>query len=371
MSNIKKVPFFDYPRLYLDDREHFLEIFDSVASNGAFIMQKDLSDFESSLSNYVSSKYAVGVANATDGLEIAWMSIGLNPGDEVICSSHTMLATASSIKAAGGTPIPVDIGYDGLICPQSIERAITKRTVGIMPTQLNGRTCNMDPILDLASTNNLHIVEDAAQALGSKFKNKYAGTFGNVSAFSFYPAKVLGCFGDAGGVVTDDPVLYDKVYQLHDHGRDVNGDVKSWGRNSRLDNLQAAYLNYKLKDYSAVIARRRFVADLYDGRLKNLHSVSLPPSPNSNPDHFDVYQNYEITADNRDELKHFLASKGIGTLIQWGGKGVHQWKYLGFSEILPATERFFEKCIMLPMNVFISDSDAHYVCDQVLDFYGC
>lgn len=366
---MKKIPFFDYPRLYLDRRQEFLDIFDQVASRGAFIMQKDMQDFELSLASFTSSDYAVGVGNATDGLEIAWMAIGLKPGDEVICSSHTMLATASSIRIAGGTPVPVDIGHDGLIDPEAVSDAINSRTVGLMPTQLNGRTCNMDILMDLASRAKLYVVEDAAQALGSRFKGKHAGTFGNASAISFFPAKLLGCFGDAGAVLTNSSSLFDKIYQLHDHGRDRDGEVISWGRNSRLDNLQAAFLNYLLTDYSTVIERRRVIASLYHSRLSPLDELQLPPAPNSDLNHFDVYQNYEMQADKRDLLKIHLANNGIGTLIQWGGKGVHQWERLGFSTILPNTEQFFERCIMLPMNIFLADDDISYICDSIYSFY--
>lgn len=353
----------------MDDREDLLKIIDDVGSRGAFIMQKDLRDFEVALALYTGSRYAVGVANATDGLELAWMAIGLRPGDEVICCSHTMLATAASIKTAGGTPIPVELGEDNLIDPSAVESAINPRTVGVMPTQLNGRTCDMDKIMTIANKNQLFVVEDAAQALGSRFKGKHAGTFGQAAAISFFPAKVLGCLGDGGGVITNDAGIFDKVYQLHDHGRDLDGVVKSWGRNSRLDNLQAAILNHRLNAYDKVIERRRHIAGLYQERLGVLDELQLPPGPNANPDHFDIYQNYELQADQRDELKEHLRLNGIGTLIQWGGKAVHQWERLGFNVSLPKVEKFFERCIMLPMNMFISDDDVHYVCDQVINFY--
>jgi len=366
---MRSVPFFDYPRAYLDEHKDLIEIFKDVGSRGAFIMQQDLIDLESKISSYVGSGYAVGVANATDGLELALMAIGINPGDEVICCSHTMLATASSIKTAGGVPVPVEIGEDFLIDPSSIETAITPRTVGIMPTQLNGRTCNMDLIMDIANKNHLFVVEDSAQALGSRFKDKYAGTFGKAGVFSFFPAKVLGCLGDGGVVVTSDSYLFDKVYQLHDHGRNIKGEVQSWGRNSRLDNLQAAILNYRLESYQKTIDRRRFIANIYDEQLRNLEELQLPPGPNSDADHFDVYQNYELQADNRDELKKFLESKGIGTLIQWGGKAVHQWENLGFKAQLPKVELFFRRCIMLPMNMFIDDEDVIYICKKIKEFY--
>ena len=162
---------------------------------------------------------------------------------------------------------------------------------------------------------------------------------------------------------------YHKIYQIHDHGRDVDGEVKRWGRNSRLDNLQAAILNYKLHNYPKVIERRRELAKIYQDRLEGFEELRLPPGPSSDSNHFDVYQNYELQADNRDDLKSFLYENGVGTLIQWGGQAVHQFKQLGFDITLPKTEKFFERCIMLPMNVFISNEDIHYICDQINTFY--
>jgi len=364
-----QVPFFEYPRLWSDDRVDFLSIIDNVSSSGGFILQKAVSDFELELANFTGANYAVGVGNATDGMEIFLEAIGINPGDEVIISSHTMLATASAITVAGGVPIPVDIGYDNLISIEAIESAITSNTVGIMPTQLNGRVCNMDAILAIAKKYGLFIVEDAAQALGAKYKGKHAGTFGLASDISFFPAKVLGCLGDAGAVIVNDKELYHQVFQLHDHGRDVDGEVKRWGRNSRLDNIQSAILSFKLKTYDDVISRRREVAKMYQERLGFLEELQLPNAPSTKSDNFDVFQNYELTADRRDELKIYLSEKNIGTLIQWGGKAVHQFTQLGFNQVLPSAERFFERCIMFPMNIFISDNDIEYICETVSKFY--
>ena len=366
---MKNIPFFPYPKIYSTEKENLLKIFDEVGNRGAFIMQSDVKDFESSLSEFTSAKYAIGVANGTDGLELAWMSIGLRAGDEVIICSHTMLATASAIKLAGGTPVPVELGEDGLIDPDAVEDAINPRTVGIMPTDLNGRTCEMDRIMAIANRYRLFVVEDAAQALGSRFKGQHAGTFGHAGSISFFPAKVLGCLGDGGAVVTNDSGIFDRVYQLHDHGRDPEGEVKSWGRNSRLDNLQAAILNHRLKSYASVIERRRAIAKMYQNRLENLEELQLPPAPDADPNHFDIYQNYELQANQRDALKEYLSLKGVGTLIQWGGKAVHQFERLGFNVKLPKTEKFFQRCIMLPMNVFLSDTEIEYICDQVWDFY--
>ena len=369
MKNSKIIPFFDYPQVYLRDKENLLEIFNDVCSRGAFILQKDKTDFEKKLSKYVKSKYSVGVGNATDGLEICCLAMKLKSGDEIICSSHTMIATASAIKFAGGVPVPVDIGVDGLIDPESIVENITANTVGIMPTQLNGRTCDMDKIISICKKYNLFLIEDAAQSLGSKFKGQNAGTFGSAGVISFFPAKVLGSLGDAGGIITSDYNLFDKFYQLHDHGRNIEGDLKSWGKNSRLDNLQAAFLNHNLNTHDIVISRRREIARIYNNRLSSLEELTLPPGPDVDENHFDIYQNYEIQAKKRNELKDFLHINGVGTLIQWGGKGVHQWNELNFNLSLPKVESFFKNCIMLPMNYFISDDDVHYICDRVIEFY--
>jgi dTDP-4-amino-4,6-dideoxygalactose transaminase len=366
----KNVPFFEYPRLWSDDRNDLMKIIDEVSSTGGFILQQAVFDFEKELAEYAGTNYSIGVGNATDGMEIFLEAIGINPGDEIIISSHTMLATASAIKFAGGIPVPVDIkNDDNLISISAIEEAITENTVGIMPTQLNGRICDMDPIKDIADKKGLFIVEDAAQALGSRYKGQHAGTFGLASDISFFPAKVLGCLGDAGGILVNDKSLYHTMYQIHDHGRDIDGEVKRWGRNSRLDNIQAAILSFKLKSYEKVIKRRREVAKIYQNRLEHLNELQLPAGPVENGDNFDTYQNYELQADNRDKLQAYLKENGVGTLIQWGGLAIHQFRNLGFHQECPNTEKFFNRCIMLPMNIFISDDDVNYVCDKIEDFY--
>jgi dTDP-4-amino-4,6-dideoxygalactose transaminase len=364
------IPFFNYPRAYLDDQDDLLRIFKDVGSRGAFILQRDLKDFEDALSAFTGAGYAMGVGNATDGLELALLTMGLKKGDEVICSSHTMIATAAAIKIAGANPILVDIRSDGLIDPDAVEDAISSRTVGVLPTHLNGRTCEMDRLMSIANRNSLFVIEDAAQALGSRYKGRHAGTFGSAGAISFYPAKVLGCLGDGGAVICNDSLIYDRLYQWHDHGRDQSGEVRSWGRNSRLDNLQAAILNFRLSSYKNIIERRRAIAAIYQDQLSSLEGLMLPPKPEIGADNFDIYQNYEIQADRRDELREYLKQKQIGTLIQWGGKAVHQWENLGFKVKLPVTEEYFRRCLMLPMNVFLSNDEIYQVCSTIKTFYG-
>lgn len=370
LAKTRTVPFFHYPGVFLRDEERVLEIMQDVGRRGAFILQSDLLQFEQNLARFVSAAHALGVGNATDGLMIALRAAGIQPEDEVIFCSHTMIATAAAIHFVGATPIPVDCGPDHLVDPAAVQTAVTPRTRAILPTQLNGRTCNMDALQAIADRHNLLIVEDAAQALGSKFKNRCAGTFGIASAISFYPAKVLGCFGDGGVVLTDDDGVYQRMAQLRDHGRNGEGEIVSWGLNSRLDNLQAAILDFQLKKFDRVIARRREIARIYTERLADVAGMVLPPAPDSHPDHFDIYQNYEIEAENRDQLKQHLKEHGVGTLIQWSGQPVHQLRTLGFTQSLPYTDRLFTRLLMLPINMSLTDDDVHYVCDHVRAFYG-
>ena len=366
----RTVPFFNYPFHFACNEDKYIEILRDVGRRGAFILQRDLEEFEQSLARYLGVKYALGVANGTDGLILALRAAGVGQGDEVIFCSHTYVATAASIHFVNATPVPVELQSDHMIDPESVEDAITSRTKAIMPTQLNGRTCNMVALQAIADRHGLLIIEDAAQALGSKFDGQCAGTFGIAAATSFYPAKLLGCFGDGGAVFTNDDGVYERLYQLRDHGRDHHGELRSWGINSRLDNLQAAILAEKMKTYDQEIARRRQIAGMYQERLGDISFLQLPPAPDADDRHFDVYQNYELQAERRDELQAYLKSRGVGTLVQFGGKAVHQYEPLGFACKLPATEKFYARCLMLPMNTSLTDEDVDYVCKAVRDFYN-
>jgi dTDP-4-amino-4,6-dideoxygalactose transaminase len=363
------IPFFNYRGAFSSREEEFIEIIRDVLRRGAFIQQRDLAEFEDALARYLGVAHALGVGNATDGLVFCFRAAGIGPGDEVIFPSHTMVASPASVAHVGATPVPVDIGPDHLIDPRAIEASITDRTRAIMPVQLNGRTCDMKAIERIARDNNLIIIEDAAQALGSKFDGRFAGTFGVAAAFSFYPAKILGCFGDGGAVVTNDSGIARKITLLRDHGRNESGDVEMWGFNSRLDNMQAAILHAQFRDYDEIINRRRSIAALYDSLLSDLTELVLPPPPDADAMHFDVYQNYEIEADRRDDLRNYLSERGIGTILQWGGTPVHRFKGLGFNVSLPATERFFERCLMLPMNMMVTDDEIRYIAATIRAFY--
>jgi len=368
MQEHRNVPFFDYPEVFTSDEDALLSIVRDVGRRGAYIMQRDLEAFECQLAEYVGAKYVIGLANATDALHFAVRAAQIGPGDEVIFCSHTMVATPAAVHFAGATPVPVECGADHLINAEAVAEAVTRRTKAIMPTQLNGRTADMDALQTIAEQHGLLIIEDSAQALGSQFKGRCAGTFGLAGCISFYPAKTLGCLGDGGCLITNDSKVREQVLLMRDHGRTSNGDVVMWGLNSRLDNLQAAILTHKLRSYSKDIARRREIAAMYHEMLSNLPSLVLPPAPDSDLDHFDIFQNYEIESKQRNALRDHLKQCGVGTMAPWGGKAVHQFGKLGFAQSLPYTERLFERILMLPINTSLSNDDVRYVAQCVLEF---
>jgi len=369
MTEKQNIPFFNYQKLFLNDQQNLEFIFREVSSRGAFIMQDDLANFEASLASYTGSKYAIGVANATDALQLLLKAGGVGEGDEVIFCTHTMIATASAIKFTGAIPIPAEAGYDHLIDPNLIEKLITKKTKAIIPTQLNGRVSDMDKIMNIANKYKLQVYEDSAQALGARYNGKMAGTFGLGGCISFYPAKILGCFGDGGAVLCNSEEIYNKIMLLRDHGRGPDGNISVWGYNSRLDNLQAAFLSHFFQDFDEIINRRRFLAKLYNDELEDMPQLILPPGPKINNANYDVYQNYEIEAEDRDNLINFLLKRGVGTLKQWGGKAVHEYSDLGFTQSLPFTENLMKSSFMLPLNMFIKNSEIVFVCKTIKEFY--
>lgn len=366
---MKQIPFFNYPALFAQAETELMPIIHDVLRRGAYIMQRDLTEFEENLARYLGVKHVIGVADGTIALIMGLRAADIGSRDEVIVPSHTFVASAASIHHVGAKPVLADCAGDHLIDPVSVEKLITDKTRAIMPVQLNGRTANMDLICGLANRHGLKIVEDSAQALGSKFKGRCAGTFGVAGTCSFYPSKTLGCFGDGGAVFTDNDEVADYLRLLRDHGRSHTGDVVDWGYNSRLDNLQAAILNFKLKTYDQAVTRRRQIAAMYDERLRDLEDMVLPPAPDSDHDHFDIFQNYEVECGQRDDLRKFLDDNGVKTIIQWGGKTLHQFKDLGLNDDLPATEKMTKRFFLLPMNTTLTNEDVEYICGTIHKFY--
>jgi dTDP-4-amino-4,6-dideoxygalactose transaminase len=209
--------------------------------------------------------------------------------------------------------------------------------------------------------------------MGARFDGKGAGAIGRWGTYSFYPSKTLGCFGDAGALVTNDSEIYERVRAMRNHGanaeKSIPIDVDVWGTNSRLDNGHAAILKYKLGYYDEAIARRREIAQRYHDALKEVDGARLPPAPDADPRYFDIYQNYEFCHPARDALRKYLAENGIGTIVQWGGFGIHQLKNLGMERDLPKTDRFFRESVLLPLNHFLTDDQIDHVVTTLAAFF--
>ena len=269
----------------------------------------------------------------------------------------------------GLSPVLIDVGEDYNMNPDLIERAITERTKAILPVHLNGRVCDMEKIQGIAEKYHLLIIEDAAQALGATYNGRVAGSLGIAGCFSFYPAKILSCAGDGGVVVTNAEWIANKVRTLRDHGRVTKNTVDGYGYNSRLDNLQAAILNVKMRHLAKWIGMRRILASVYQDGLCDVAEVKLPTPPNSFGMYFDTYQNYVIRAQRRDELAKCLTDAGIETIISWP-IAMHKQDGLPLKGIsLPVTEQLAEEVISLPLIPEISVSQVEYVVETIQCFY--
>jgi aminotransferase EvaB len=340
-----------------------------VLTKGDLIMRQQMLDFEHHLADFVGTADAVGVSNCTDGMRLLLEAVGIGPGDEVITVSHTFMATMAVIHQVGATPVLVDVGVDHNMNVDLLEQAITSRTKAIMPVHLNGRLVQMDRVMEIAQAHNLLVIEDTAQALGGAYLGVRGGAWGLAGAFSFYPAKLLGAYGDAGAVVTSDAGLAARLRELRDHGRISKTGFSGWGWNCRLDNLQAAVLDLKLKKVPEWIGQRRRLAAIYDEELADVGAVTRPPAPDGGP-YFDIYQNYVIEADRRDQLADHLAKKGIETLISPGPVPNHK-QPVGLDHFsLPRTEELCARVLSLPLNNELGEEQVLEVAAAIKDFYS-
>jgi len=364
-----KVRFVNYPRQYQTLKPEFDGVFEEVMAGGDFILRRHLEDFEKNIAAYVGTKHAIGVNTGTDALYLSAHALGFGPGDEVITVAHTFVATVGAIVQCGARPVLVDIKDDFNIDVDRIKKAITKKTRGIIPVHLNGHACQMDRIMELAARHDLKVIEDAAQALGATYQQRKCGSFGNTGIFSFYPAKMLGTAGDGGIVCTNDDGLARKLRALRDNGRVDSVDViECFGYCSRLDNLHAAFLDMKFKYFEKWVTRRRETAEIYDKGLAGLPGLICHPRSAST--FFDVYQNYVIRSDRRDELAAHLKASGIEVLISWRTP-LHRQKALGLSHFsLPMTERISAEVLSLPMYPELTDDEVNTVIESVQSFYA-
>ena len=341
-----------------------------VLTRSDYILRGDLESFEDQIAKFIGAKHVIGVGNGTDAIWLSLIAAGIKPGDEVIVPSHTYIATADAIKIIGATPVLVDCDEDHSIAVEAIQLNITKKTTAVIAVNLNGRAASLIEIKKICEEQGLTLIEDNAQGLGARIGGQSTGTFGIAGTLSFFPAKILGCLGDGGAIVTNNSEFAEKLKMLRNHGRDSSGEVVTWGLNSRLDNIQANILSSKLPYLGESIQLRREFAKLYDEGLSDLKSLKLPKPPTEETQNYDTFQNYEIEAQNRDMLREFLRTRGIGTILPWAGKAIHQFGLEGVRKTnLRKTEELFSKVALLPMNQYLTIDDITYVISQIREFY--
>lgn len=342
-----------------------------VLDSGWYILGKELEAFELEFARHAGSSYAVGVASGTEALQLALMALSIGKGDEVITAVNTAIPTAMAIVSAGARPSFVDV--DEAISNISIaglEKAITRKTKAIIPVHLYGNPCDMDAIIKIARKYRIPVIEDCAQAHGASYKNKKIGTFGNIGAYSFYPTKNLGCYGDGGAIVTDNKKLAEKIKLLRNYGQPTRYLCDIEGINSRLDEIQAAILRVKLKRLDRSIKRRIEIASLYGKYLNTISEVTLPVSLSGSKHSFHLYV---IRCKRRDALKEHLAESGIETQIHYP-MPLHvqkAFKSLGYKNgDFPVAEKRADEILSLPIFPALKNSEIRAICDKIKGFYN-
>ena len=363
-----KIPFVTFKPLEAELDKDLRAAFERVYTRSWYIEGVEDETFEKAFAGYCDSKYCVGVGNGLDALFLSLKALGIKEGDEVIVPSNTYIATALAVTYVGATPVFVEPDIRTFnIDPSRIEEAITDKTKAIMPVHLYGQPCDMDPIMEIAKKYGLFVVEDCAQAHGASYKGKVIGSFGDVAGFSFYPGKNLGALGDAGATVTNNKELADKVRALGNYGSDYKYHHIYKGNNSRLDELQAAFLAAKLPHLDKMNDERRKIAQKYLEGIKN-EEVVLPHVPDyANP----VWHIFAIRCKRRDELEKFLNDAGIGTNKHYPIPMHLQecYKDLGFKEgDFPIAEEISATELSLPMYYGMTDEEIQYVIDKVNEF---
>lgn len=365
-----KVLFNNFVRKYQNNKKDINLAIEKVFKNGWFILGPELENFEKNLAAYLDVDYAIGVNSGTDAIFLALKALNIGTGDEVITVANTATPTISAIRMAGAVPIFVDIDpNDFNINIALIEDKISKKTKAILPVHLYGRPSNMTKILSLAKKYDLYVVEDVAQSFGARYKNKKVGAFGDVACFSFYPTKNLGAFGDAGAITTKNKSLALKIKALRNYGEEFKFHNIYEGYNSRLDEIQAAFLNIDLKKVDKWNQRRREIADMYLIGLKNL-PVILPPK--NDKIYQAVWHLFVIRCQNREEFRDFLSKNGIQTGVHYP-KPIFQQPVYSFLKIknqnLPETVKIMEEIVSLPIYPELKNSEIHYVIKVIKNFF--
>ena len=365
MDGIRMV---DLQGQYLAIKDEINEAIQSILDATQFIKGKPLSDFENDLCSYLGCNHAVGVGNGTDALQIAFMALGVQPGDEIITSPFTFIATAEAAALLGAVPVFADIDpHTYNIDPSKIESLISPRTKAIVPVHLFGQSADMDPILEIARRHNIPIIEDCAQAIGATYKGKKVGYMAEYGTLSFFPSKNLGAYGDGGAILSNDEGILAQARLIANHGSKKKYHNEVVGINSRLDSLQAAILSVKLKYLDQYIAARQKAAQRYDELLSD-HSMIT--TPYVSPDCTHVFHQYTIRVPKRDELSAFLKGRKVPHAIYYP---VPLHKLPVFADSmqhvsLPETDRAAAEVISLPMHTELNEEQQVYIAHTIKEF---
>ncbi|HSX13957.1 MAG TPA: DegT/DnrJ/EryC1/StrS family aminotransferase [Chlamydiales bacterium] len=361
---LMKVPFLDL-RVPQEERKALLQAIDTVFQHGRLILGPEVTELENTLAKYCHKKFAVGMNSGTDSLFLALKALNIGPGDEVITTSLSWIATTNAIAMTGATVVFADIQEDLNIDPASVEKLITPKTKAIMPVHYTGRVCNMQAFKSLVDKYSIRLVEDAAQSFGALYKGNPAGSFGSISCFSMNPMKIFAACGEAGMVMTDDEAVYQFLISLRYNGTVNKEKCIATSLNCRLDTIQAAILLERLKSVDSIISRRRGIADFYNQQLSSYVQV-----PVEQPFERNVYYTYMIRTQRRDELKKFLEEKGIETKIQHPflmcQQPIYQ-KYL--HKPVPKAEKIVQEILCLPMHEKMTQQEQEYVVEWIERFF--
>lgn len=374
-NNQFNIPSFTLARQNNELQKELVECFLQVAAQGTFILNENVKTLEAEIAQFCQTHYGIGVASGSDALDLSLIACGIGPGDEVITTPFTFFATAASISRVGATPVFADIDPDTWnIDTKLIEEKITSKTKAIIPVHLYGCPAEMKGIIQVAKGYHLKVIEDAAQAIGAKYKGQRVGSFGDTGCFSFFPTKNLGAFGDGGMVVTSQTEVAEQIKLLRVHGAKTKYCHDILGFNSRLDELQAAFLNLKLKYIEQWTHRRREIAKLYNhlfqkhieaGRL----TLKLPKEPE---DAYHVYHQYTIQTSHRNQLQSYLKSCGIATTIYYPIPLHLQKVYssLGYQQgDFPIAEAACKEVLSLPIFPELNDEEVGIVVDSIMNFF--
>ena len=365
-----RVPFLDLRAPYLELRSEIDDAMLRVADSGWFLLGAELRAFEEEYARYVGAKHCIGVANGLDALSLSLLALGIGSGDEVIVPSNTYIATWLAVSMVGARPIPVEPDVSTYnIDPANIGRAITRRTKAILPVHLYGLPADMDPILEVARSHGLHVLEDAAQAHGARYRARRIGAVGDVTAWSFYPGKNLGAFGDAGAVTTDDDAIADAIRVRRNYGSRVKYVNEVQGVNSRLDDIQAAILRAKLPRLDEWNERRRAIAARYTERLADLPLV-LPAQPS---DRESAWHLYVVRTPERDALRKHLAAEGVDSLIHYPIPPHRQQAYASLAfpaDAFPLANLIHDEVLSLPLGPHLSFEQQDRVIEALIGFFA-